>query len=244
MTGRGAICIATASALLALAISAHAADPVCGDVNASGGVTTSDALAVLRESVGQPVQLQCPPPALPLRSGQTACFDDAGDSISCAGSGQDGESQAGVTRSFTDNGDGTIGDNQTGLTWEKLSDDAGIHDQDNVYAWEDAAATKVAALNTAKFAGHDDWRLPNRFELDTLVNLGTASPSTYAVFNSSCAPGCAVTTCSCTQPTDYWSSTTKQSSPTLAWTVFFSNGGTASYSKTSERYVRAVRGGT
>ena len=38
---------------------AFAAAPICGDVNVSGDVTTSDALAVLRKSVGQPLFLQC-----------------------------------------------------------------------------------------------------------------------------------------------------------------------------------------
>jgi hypothetical protein len=37
--------------------------------------------------------------------------------------------QAGIPRSYTDNGDGTITDNVTGLMWEKLSDDASVHDQ-------------------------------------------------------------------------------------------------------------------
>jgi hypothetical protein len=43
------VCLLTAS-------QAHA---VCGDVNGDGNKTTSDALAVLRSAVGQPVNLQC-----------------------------------------------------------------------------------------------------------------------------------------------------------------------------------------
>jgi len=50
-----------AAALVTILLSADSAgaQPVCGDVNDSGGVTSSDALAVLREAVGQPVDLIC-----------------------------------------------------------------------------------------------------------------------------------------------------------------------------------------
>ena len=43
--------------------------------------------------------------------------------------------QAGATLSYTDNSDGTITDNNTGLMWEKKDDSGGIHDQDNTYTW-------------------------------------------------------------------------------------------------------------
>ena len=38
--------------------------------------------------------------------------------------------RVGAPLSFTDNGDGTITDNNTGLMWEKKSDDGGLHDKD------------------------------------------------------------------------------------------------------------------
>lgn len=34
----------------------------------------------------------------------------------------------------------------TGLTWEKLGDDGGIHDADALYAWKDAFSIKIGAL--------------------------------------------------------------------------------------------------
>jgi len=45
------------------------------------------------------------------RTGQTKCYDTSGTEISCTGTGQDGEIQAGVAwpfPRFTDNGDGTF----------------------------------------------------------------------------------------------------------------------------------------
>jgi hypothetical protein len=59
--------------------------------------------------------------ALP-ETGQTTCYDTEGDVIPCAGTGQDGDIQAGVAwpdPRFRDNGDGTVTDNLTGLMWLK-----------------------------------------------------------------------------------------------------------------------------
>src|SRR4030065_25911 len=47
------------------------------------------------------------------QTGQTKCYDTAGTEIACAGTGQDGEIQAGVAwpdPRFQDNGDGMITD--------------------------------------------------------------------------------------------------------------------------------------
>ncbi len=48
-----------AAALLVLCALGHADAQVCGDVDASGKVTASDALRLLKRSVGQPVVLTC-----------------------------------------------------------------------------------------------------------------------------------------------------------------------------------------
>src|SRR3990172_5700801 len=56
------------------------------------------------------------------KTGQTTCYDSAGNVIACTGTGQDGEIQAGVpwpSPRFMDNGDGTVTDNLTGLIWLK-----------------------------------------------------------------------------------------------------------------------------
>ena len=56
------------------------------------------------------------------RTGQTTCYDSDGNVIDCAGTGQDGDIQAGVawpSPRFVDNGDGTITDMLTGLMWLK-----------------------------------------------------------------------------------------------------------------------------
>lgn len=180
-------------------------------------------------------------------TGQTTCWS-AGFEIPCAGTGQDGEIQAGATLSYTDNGDGTITDNNTRLMWAKKSDDGTIHDQDNTYTWASAHSFFIAVLNAGGgFAGYTDWRLPNIKELQSIVNYENAGPAVSAAFNTGCAAACTVLTCSCTRGilmppfSLYWSST-----PSLfgeVWTVDFLNGGTFTFDEDSTQHVRAVRGG-
>lgn len=181
-----------------------------------------------------------------LKTGQTTCWDSSGAAVPCAGTGQDGELQKGLAPAHLDNADGSITDTQTGLVWEKLSDDESIHDKDNVYTWDEAFAVKVAALNDAAFAGHADWRVPNRFELESLMNLGTNNPAVSPAFDAACAEGCTVLTCSCTATSFdriYWSSTASAGFPPWAWRVDFNSGDVISSGKGSSFYVRAVRGG-
>lgn len=178
-----------------------------------------------------------------LQTGLTYCYNVSGSVISCTGSGQDAQYQSGVASSYQDNGDGTVTDNVTGLMWEKLSDDGSIHDWDSFYSFSGAITVKIAALNSASFAGHSDWRLPNIRELQTLVHYEHFSPSTHFDFDSGCLPGCAATSCSCTQSAHYWSSSTMAYDPTSAWALLFDNGSTVVRGKTTFNYVRAVRGG-
>ena len=56
------------------------------------------------------------------KTGQTLCYDSLGAVVPCAGTGQDGEIKAGVawpSPRFTDNSNGTVTDNLTGLIWLK-----------------------------------------------------------------------------------------------------------------------------
>ena len=150
------------------------------------------------------------------------------------GTGSDGDVEAGNTLSYTDNGDGTITDNVTGLMWEKKDDSGGIHDQDNLYTWcvdvspDNGACdngtnsmdgtivtTFLAALNGGGgFAGYTDWRIPNYKELTSILDLETVGPAVDPAFHQSATcTGCTDVTaaaCSCMQSNYYWSSTTYQ----------------------------------
>ncbi len=70
---------------------------------------------------------------------------------------------------FVDNGDSTISDDATGLMWSQ--DDSGVG-----MNWEDALVW-VEQMNDEDNLGHDDWRLPDVKELQSIVDY-TRSPST------------------------------------------------------------------
>jgi hypothetical protein len=70
---------------------------------------------------------------------------------------------------FHDNGDGTITDRATGLIWSKADSGQGMN-------WRDALAW-AQKKNAERFLGHDDWRLPNVKELQSIVDY-TRSPDT------------------------------------------------------------------
>ena len=180
----------------------------------------------------------------PLQTEQTTCFDASALPTGCAGTGQDGELQTGLARTYVDNGDGTITDQKTGLVWEKLTDDGSIHDRDRVFDWPRAFSDKIGTLNLIAFTGHTDWRLPNIDELQSLLSYSGANPLVDAAFDTGCTPGCTAQTCSCTSADQYWSATTDSLTSTVyAWVVLFNNGLVDSDVKGDLHYARAVRGG-
>jgi hypothetical protein len=61
--------------------------------------------------------------------------------------------------SFVDNRDGTITDSATGLMWQQPDSKKGMN-------WEDA----LKYAESLELAGHDDWRLPNAKELQSIVD--------------------------------------------------------------------------
>jgi hypothetical protein len=178
-------------------------------------------------------------------TGQMTCWNTAGQVVACAGTGHDGEVQAGAALAYVDNGDGTIIDLNTGLMWAKKSDDGAVHDKDLTHSWDNAFAVYVATLNASGFAGHSDWRMPNVKELESIVNFEQSLPSVSAPFDTGCMLGCSVLTCSCTASSPHWTSSSQAGSPTQAWEVTFVDGGANVSTKlTSNRSVRAVRGGS
>jgi hypothetical protein len=174
-------------------------------------------------------------------SGQTTCYNATGSVIACAGTGQDGEKQAGATLAYQDNGDGTVTDLNTGLMWEKQSDDNSIHDRDTLFTAA-AAPGHITTLNSGNFANHNDWRMPNARELLSLVNYGVANPAIEAsAFHTNCFGGCTVSNCSCTAFFAYWTGTTVTNLPNAAFTVNFTDG-TVNASAKNASFTAAVRG--
>jgi hypothetical protein len=98
---------------------------------------------------------------------------------------EDGAVQRGVAwpdPRFTDNGDGTINDNMTGLVWLK---DANKYYTDNPTDPNDGEKNWADAITycAGTFAGNSDWRLPNVKELCSLVHYGD-NTGPYSWLNS------------------------------------------------------------
>lgn len=97
--------------------------------------------------------------AMPGQPGQEKTFF-----VKCAR----GNTSYGVN-ALVDNGDQTITDNATGLMWAKA-------DNGTTLNWQEALAW-VQTQNAANYLGHNDWRLPNAKELQSILDY-TRSPST------------------------------------------------------------------
>ncbi|MCP4687087.1 MAG: DUF1566 domain-containing protein [Desulfobacterales bacterium] len=166
--------------------------------------------------------------------------------------GGDGDLKRGVSwpePRFQDNGNGTVTDHLTGLIWLKKADCIEFYHGDpaeyNSRAWEDA----VSAVNNlgAGYCGLEDgssageWRLPNRFELESLLHLGFHSPPLSDTSGTGHwkenDPFTGVETYS------YWSSTTVVFTPSYAWFVHMGNGLVNGDGKSVLLHAWAVRGG-
>jgi len=102
-----------------------------------------------------------------LATGQKKCYGAAGE-ISCPELGdkffgQDGSYQFGL-RDYLDNGDGTVLDFVTGLTWQLG------HKEDVTWYGAESYCNSLT-LNS------DIWRLPDTHELKSLIDYGTAGPA-------------------------------------------------------------------
>jgi hypothetical protein len=121
---------------------------------------------------------------------------------------------------FIDNGDGTVTDSATHLTWSKetLSNKCVTH----------ATAEKTCA--GLDLAGHSDWRLPTRKELNTLVD------------DTRFRPAIDVEAFPDTKSDWYWTATLYASSSDYAWCVNFNSGLVdGSHRGSYGAFVRAVR---
>ena len=140
-----------------------------------------------------------------FKTGQTTCYDAVGATITCSGTGQDGELQAGVTWPTPrcgDNGDQTQTAKLTGLSWSKYANPAGAEK-----TWQQAL-DYIKTLNSQKYLGYNDWRLPNINELGSLANRVQANSAIWLSgqgFTSVQSNG------------GYWSSSSYSGSTSYAW---------------------------
>lgn len=110
-------------------------------------------------------------------TGATSCFSEGAylNRTDCAGTGQDGEIQAGLAwpePRFVSIGS-CVTDTLTGLMWPRDANRNGASLQ-----WQ-AALDYVSSLNTTGLCGHKDWHVPNTHELGSLVNYHEADSAAW-----------------------------------------------------------------
>lgn len=220
--------------------------------------------ALFKSDFGRsPFKNPCPPggSALVPKTGQEHCYSWENEQVSCTSTstgeggpkGQDGELQKGVElpdSRFTDNGNGTVTDNLTGLMWLQDAtcikthyltfDNDGSSGDDGMVTWFHALDF-VAGINAGTYslcgAGHSDWRLPQVRELFALIDFDTVRYFHLLLVFVNVYEGIQ-------EGSYWWTSTTEAESPALAWAVNI-GGGILGYPqpKTSSRHVWPVRGG-
>jgi hypothetical protein len=142
---------------------------------------------------------------------------------------------------FIDNGDGTLADTVTGLTWLKQADCIN-------QAWS-AALNAVNALASGQCGLSDgstagQWRLPNRTEMLSLSDRAPTFPQAAYLdgeYQASATVTGPVIFSNYIISNYYWTSTTDAADPTQAWTVYSCDFGVYNIPKTDVRYALAVR---
>ncbi len=118
-----------------------------------------------------------------------------------------------VQAGYTINGDGTVTDNVTDLTWDRCAWGQSGADcltgSASTHTWSQALGVAVTANSQnggVGYKNHNDWRLPSRTELVSLVNYAASNPAIDATFPAT--------------PTSwFWSSTILEVVPAYAWLV-------------------------
>lgn len=121
---------------------------------------------------------------------------------------------------FTDNNNGTLTDNYTGLMWQKTP-------IGKTYTWDSA----LFYASSFSLAGFSDWRLPTIKELQSLNDPKLVNPSFDKNVFSNLVVG------------DYWASTSLFNTGSKAWDINTQYGIVTQHDKTIAEHVLLVRGG-
>jgi hypothetical protein len=147
---------------------------------------------------------------------------------------------------FTVNGNGTVTDATTSLVWDLcivgrtgsdcLTDTAAPR----LYDWPGALAAAVTA-NASNYKGLNDWRVPNKNELESITKLDTWTTGQAAI-DATAFPNIPISGDDWGEGAT-WTSTNFAPIWGLAWIVYFGNGYTGADVKKVSIYVRLVRSG-
>jgi hypothetical protein len=143
-------------------------------------------------------------------------------------------------------------DNHTGLLWEVKQDSFSreIGNKTNTFSWFSDelidystvnngncnlltscdTESYIQAVNANQMCGYNDWRLPDRIELQGLVDYGNVLPSIDNSFFPHTTPGF------------YWTSSIDTDDLGSVWQVGFYHGRVGGSTTEQPRYIRLVRG--
>ena len=235
-------------------LTASAQDFCEGNFNYDDDVDGSDAFTFKEDFGRSLLKNPCPTdgPAPVQKTGQTQCWNVNGDEIfcntcipgqGCYPTGQDGMWEKGIALPeprFTDNGDGTVTDNLSGLIWLKNANCFGGK------AWQEALSDcndlSAGYCGLTDGSSEGDWRLPHRRELLSLIHDGYYDPAlSNTAGTGKWSEGNPFTN---VQSLSYWSSSTALDTTSYAWLVSMYTGRMVSADKVSTiLFVWPVRGG-
>lgn len=164
-------------------------------------------------------------------------FDNASGEIRSAGSEFNTSALCAgrkLTVTGTDSNDGTytVSSITTGAitTVEGVADEA-AGDTVTIATVDDLIWDALDQVNANALGGYTDWRIPNYFELPSIVNLGNSGPAIDT------------TTFPSTPSSYHWTSSTNPGDSAYAFYVRFNYGSVANgYTQKNKYYVRFVRG--
>ena len=155
---------------------------------------------------------------------------------------QDGIPETAPDSAFLDHNNGLITDVRTGLVWRKCTEgqsgEACSEGErgDSRFTWKEALQ-HVKAVNVNSSDAYSDWRLPNKKELESIIENSCVAPSIntnfFYIFPSR----------SFYADANYWTSTTVAGDPAAAWIALFQYGAVAQGKKSDKFFIRLVRGG-
>jgi len=134
-----------------------------------------------------------------------------------------------------DTSNDVITDKLTGLMWPRRADTPTVSGNETctggIMSWTNAISTYVDCLNSEHYLGYTDWRMPNRNEMASLINIEASNPTTWLNTQGfvSFASG------------SYLTSTSDLVTPGNAWIATLSTGKVVSDGKGVAYYVHPVR---
>lgn len=169
-------------------------------------------------------------PVVALLSAAAVLFQPQAQAACMAGPPLVGVVEQTPSDDFVTLANGTALHTRTRLIWKRCAegqtwDGSSCTGAAQLFSWGSALTRSASATD----AGSTAWRVPNRKELESIIEFCGHSPA----LNQQVFPN--------TPPGRFWTSTTFQSEPSRAWEVYFSDGYAGASYKSESHHVRLVR---